>query len=244
MRGFGALDDWQISLDLAGLIALADLSSIVRRCALSGSSSVFDALVIAPGLHRQNNAGDFGINQGEIPEAASISSGHVFHIHNPATVMFFQGMSKTGHLTDFQVDKLQDPTTEWQERLIRLFDYREESLTSMVFFTLSVVLTVIVIITTATYQDWFAFWGVFALVFARALNVYVLRRRAQSAGVEGWFGSTHERGACDIFVLLSRDRWVRLRGEVQDVKRVTAGNWLDEPKRHENLLVSFATLIV
>lgn len=243
MLGFGALDNWPISLDLAGLIALADLSSIVKRCALSGGSSIFDALVIAPGLHRQYKAGE-GINQGEIPEAASFDSGRVFHIHNPATVMFFQDMSKTGHLTTFSVEKLPEPTTEWEEKLIRLFDYREESLRAVAFFALAVMFTLLVIITTATYQDWFAFGGVLALVFARALNVYAIRRRAHSANADGWFGSKTERGASDIFVLLSRDRWVRLRGDIQDVKRVTAGTWLDEPRRHERWLVSLATLIV
>lgn len=242
--GLGALNDWHVSLDLAGLIALADLSSILKRCALSGTSSIFDALVIAPGLHLQHKAGDFGINQGELPEAASLSSGHVFHIHNPATVMFFQDMSETGHLTEFHVRPLEAPRADWQESLVPIFDYREESLTAMCLYILAVMLTLLVIMTTAIYEDWFAFWGVLALVFARAINVSVMRRRAHSPGVEGWFGNKSERGEGDIFVLLSRDRWIRLRGAIQDVKIVTAGNWLDKPKAHENWLVSLATLIV
>jgi hypothetical protein len=238
------VNNWSISLDLAGLIALADLSSVLKRCALSGTSSVFDALIIAPGLHLQHKAADFGINQGELPEAASIQSGHVFHIHNPATVMFFQDMSETGHLTDFYVEKLQVPRAEWQEKLIQIFDYREESTAAIAFYFFSVLLTLIIVMTTAAYEDWFAFWGTLALVFARAINVCVMRRRAHSPGAEGWFGNKHERGEGDIFILLSRDRWVRLRGELQDVKLVTAGNWLDKATAHESWLVSFATLIV
>ncbi|GIZ38748.1 hypothetical protein CKM354_000215200 [Cercospora kikuchii] len=243
-HGLAALNSWGISLDTAGLVALADLSSILRRCALTGTSSILDAFVIAPGLHRQYKAGDFGINQGEIPEAVSLDSGHVFHIHNPATVMFFQDMSETGQLTEFIVEPLNPPKPGWQEKLVKIFDFREESMMSLIFYALAVVLSWATILATAIFEDWFAFWGVLALIFARALNVYTMRRRAHSPGADGWFGNKYERGKRDIFVLLSRDRWVRLKGNVEDMKRVTAGTWLDKPQPHENWLVSLATLIV
>jgi hypothetical protein len=242
--GLGALNDWKVSLDLAGLIALADLSSVLKRCALTGTSSILDALVIAPGLHRQHKTSDFGINQGELPEAAKLDSGHVFHIHNPATVMFFQDMSETGHLTDFRVEQLEEPKSDWQKSLVKVFDYREESTTVMILYGLAVALTLVVIMATAFYKDWFALWGVLALILARAINVRVMRRRAHSPGPDGWFGAKTEYGYSEIFVLISRDRWVRLGGHIQDIKVVTAGNWLDKPHAHESWLVAFATLIV
>ncbi|WDK18079.1 hypothetical protein CGRA01v4_09364 [Colletotrichum graminicola] len=46
----------QLSLSAAGLVALADLQTIANRTALTGTSSWFDALVLAPGLHYQQAA--------------------------------------------------------------------------------------------------------------------------------------------------------------------------------------------
>ncbi|KAK2022116.1 hypothetical protein LX32DRAFT_657950, partial [Colletotrichum zoysiae] len=45
-----------LSLSAAGLVALADLQTIANRTALTGTSSWFDALVLAPGLHYQQAA--------------------------------------------------------------------------------------------------------------------------------------------------------------------------------------------
>lgn len=45
-----------LSLSAAGLVALADLQTIARRAALTGTSSWLDALVLAPGLHYQQAA--------------------------------------------------------------------------------------------------------------------------------------------------------------------------------------------
>ncbi|KAK1990616.1 hypothetical protein LX36DRAFT_675788 [Colletotrichum falcatum] len=47
-----------LSLSAAGLVALADLQTIANRTALTGTSSWFDALVLAPGLHYQQAADD------------------------------------------------------------------------------------------------------------------------------------------------------------------------------------------
>ncbi|TKW49802.1 hypothetical protein CTA1_4958 [Colletotrichum tanaceti] len=45
-----------LSLSAGGLVALADLHTIANRTALKGTSSWFDALVLAPGLHYQQAA--------------------------------------------------------------------------------------------------------------------------------------------------------------------------------------------
>ena len=52
-----------ISLDAAGLLALADLSTIADRTALTGGASFLDALVLCPGIHRQQTATE--LNKGE-----------------------------------------------------------------------------------------------------------------------------------------------------------------------------------
>lgn len=69
----------------------------------------------------------------------------------------------------------------------------------------------------------------------------VIKRRAK----EGWKGAS-ERGNpdTDIFVVLSQDRWVWLTGHTNDIKRVTAGQWLREESPIEKVAVSVATLLV
>ena len=48
----------------------------------------------------------------------------------------------------------------------------------------------------------------------------------------------------DLLVLLSEDRWVRVRGAVDDLKAVTSGQWLREPTFVESAFTAFATLLV
>ncbi|PBK81812.1 hypothetical protein ARMGADRAFT_1090868 [Armillaria gallica] len=72
-----------ITLESAGLIALADLSTVAVRTALTGTS---DALVLAPGMHQQQSA--VNINDGEVPLAGSIITEYVFRVENPAIVNY------------------------------------------------------------------------------------------------------------------------------------------------------------
>ena len=44
------------SLDSSGLVALADLSTIAQRAALTGGASFLDILLLCPGIHRQQTA--------------------------------------------------------------------------------------------------------------------------------------------------------------------------------------------
>lgn len=47
-----------VSLSASGLLALADLSTIAQRTAITGGSSWLDSLLLAPGLHYQQAAED------------------------------------------------------------------------------------------------------------------------------------------------------------------------------------------
>lgn len=48
----------------------------------------------------------------------------------------------------------------------------------------------------------------------------------------------------DLLVLLSQDRWLRIKGPVDDLKAVTSGQWLRDPTFFESSLSGFATLLV
>ncbi|KAK0200600.1 hypothetical protein DFS33DRAFT_169848 [Desarmillaria ectypa] len=88
-------------------------------------------------------------------------------------------------------------------------------------------------------EDWWGFGVVWMLVLARLINVIVIKKRSQM----GWKG-VHEDGEGDLLILLSRDRWVRLQGSVDDLKAVTVGQWLGEMSDKESFAVAFATLLV
>ncbi|KAI5796165.1 hypothetical protein FPQ18DRAFT_326987 [Pyronema domesticum] len=54
---FGSTSISGISLDAAGLVALADLNTIAQRTAIVGSASLLDCLVLAPGIYRTTSGG-------------------------------------------------------------------------------------------------------------------------------------------------------------------------------------------
>ncbi|EME89023.1 uncharacterized protein MYCFIDRAFT_25251 [Pseudocercospora fijiensis CIRAD86] len=214
------------SLNLAGLVALADLNTIALRTALTGTSTFLDALVLAPGLHRQQNSPE--LHKGEFPACAAMTSGYVFRVENPATVLFLQKVGKTGHLTTLRVyaSRRDSRTSSFGGAM---------AYTAAVSMTLTVLFWVIV-----SLQDG---WGVSVLgllIFSRLLNIIVIRRRS----VPGWFGAKEPGVKGDLLVLLSQDRWIRLQGDVDDLKAVTSGQWLREPTFFESSLVGFATLLV
>src|SRR6202011_327668 len=78
------------------------------------------------------------------------------------------------------------------------------------------------------------------LVFARLLNVVVIKRRSTI----GWKGALEPGVNGDLLVLLSQDRWIRIQGLVDDLKAVTAGQWLRDETPVESFCVGFATLLV
>lgn len=78
------------------------------------------------------------------------------------------------------------------------------------------------------------------LVLARVINMLIIRRRA----VVGWKGEPEPDVQGDLLVLLSQDRWVRLRGLVDDLKMVTAGQWLRDPTPLERFATAISTLLV
>ncbi|KZV75861.1 hypothetical protein PENSPDRAFT_741509 [Peniophora sp. CONT] len=208
-----------ISLDSAGLIALADLATVSERTALIGTSWYLDALFLAPGLHRQQDASN--VNGGELPAVGAMTSGYVFRIENQATVFWLQRVGRPGHLVDARA-------------------IRELRQLSFILYAVGIALTVSCFVFLGSIHDYWAVAVLGMLVVARAVNVSVFRRRA--AG--GWKGAKEPGVQGDLLVLLSQDRWVRLRGLVDDLKLVTSGQWVRDVEPVEGFAVAGATLLV
>ncbi|KZV86931.1 hypothetical protein EXIGLDRAFT_724213 [Exidia glandulosa HHB12029] len=216
-----------ISLDSAGLVALADLASISERTALTGTASFTDVLLLAPGIHTQQQASN--VNGGEFPAVAAMTSGFVFRIENQAMVFYLQRVSSPGHLTSVAVERVRTPP-RWMQC---------PSLAS-VLYSVGIGLTIISFVALGIIRDFWAIGVLMMLVLARALNFIVMRRRA----AKGWKGKSEPGVPADLLVLLSQDRWVRIQGLVDDVKEVTSGQWLRDVQPLESFAVACATLIV
>lgn len=227
-----------ISLDAAGIVALADLVTVATRTALTGASALLDCFVLCPGLHRQQDAPK--LNGGEYPICAAMTTGYVFRVENQATVAFLQKVGRAGQLTTLEV-RPKAAQQSFVVRTLRCFhDWQGASYIGTICYLLCNAVTIAIVSLLAHFQDWWALLAVGVLVFARLINVIVLRRRAE----EGWKGELEPNTKSDLLVLLSQDRWVRIQGDVNDVKAVTSGEWLRAPTFFENGAVAFATLLV
>ncbi|KAF7796042.1 hypothetical protein EIP86_007212 [Pleurotus ostreatoroseus] len=223
-----------IELDSAGLVALADLSTIKQRTALMGSACVFDVLLLAPGIHTQQDA--TGVNGGELPQAGALTNGYVFRIENPATVNYLQKVGKTGHLVTVQVEN-QEKRTAVMRHLAHLYI---GGFMPSLLYAMGITLTIASIVILAVFQDFWAMGVLLMLVAARTLNTIVVIRRS---GV-GWKGAREPGVYGDLLILLSQDRWIRMQGLVDDIKVVTAGHWLREQTSREGFASAFAMLLV
>lgn len=213
----------RFNLDLAGLLVLADLQTVAKRTALTGTSAWLDVFVLAPGLHKQTAAPD--LCKGEYPACAAMTTGYVFRVENPATVYYLQSVSRPGHLTTLSVGPAEDGT-------LRLT-------VSYLGHTAAIFLTVFVLAYLIIIEDFFGVTAVAILIAVRFINTIVIRRRARP----GWFGAPEPGIQSDLLVLLSQDRWVRIQGATDDVKAITSGTWLAECTPTENSMLALGTLL-
>jgi hypothetical protein len=224
----------KISLNAAGLIALADLSSISERTALTGSASIFDILFLAPGIHTQQNASE--VNGGELPTTASMTTGYVFRIENQATVSYLQKIGEPGCLVTVNV-----VNRRARSPLLRpLSDLLAAGVIPSLLYFIGITLSITSLAILGAIRDYWAVGVLLMLITARFLNTVVLKRRAQ----KGWKGAPEPGVEGDLLVLLGQDRWVRMRGLVDDLKTVTAGQWLRDQTTIEGFATAFATLLV
>ena len=223
------------SFDAAGLIALADLDTIARRTALTGTAVYLDALVLCPGIHRQQTASE--LNGGELPPTAALTTGYVFRVENQAMVAYLQSKAKTGHLTTLTAENEAKSglRTLWKA----LFGPGDSLLVFLLLMTIRLS-TIFSITFLAIIQDWWGFAILLSLVVARIFNIHIVRRRTRP----GWHGISEPGKKGDLLVLLSQDRWVRLQGPVDALKAATSGQFLVDMNFFEGSLNALATLLV
>ena len=224
-----------LSLDVSGLIALADLTTIAEQTALNGTSGFLDSFTLCPGIHRQQHA--VKLNGGELPPTAALTSGYVFRVENQATVFYLQKVGIPGHLVTVTVKEISDKRIGAAGSLYALIS--SMTVANLLHAT-PVFMTLAALVFTVLVNDWWALVVLLTLISARTLNTIVIRRRS----VPGWRGVKEPGVKGDLLVLLSQDRWIRLQGQVDALKAVTAGQWLKDMTFFESSLAAIATLLV
>ncbi|KAK3397636.1 hypothetical protein B0T20DRAFT_225338 [Sordaria brevicollis] len=120
-----------VSLSAGGLLALADLSTVAQRTAITGGSSWLDSLLLAPGLHYQQAAdglvkwsaassatavvdaggtgpgpgvgGDVTRGDGNVNPGPGIQTRTSFRINNAATILYLQKIARPGQTVTLDV---------------------------------------------------------------------------------------------------------------------------------------------
>ncbi|KAK0492839.1 hypothetical protein EDD18DRAFT_440229 [Armillaria luteobubalina] len=235
-----------ITLESAGLVALADLSTVAVRTALTGTASWLDILVLAPGMHQQQSADE--VNRSEFPQTGSLTKGYIFRVENPATVSYLQRIGRTGCLVTAVVEPkprsraLEIPFLKGVDLSPQNQPFYIAGVSVALLYLLCPILTIVVFALVGSIRDWWALAVLGMLVLSRTINVIVIKLRVSDS--KDWKGADEEPGKDDLLVVLSQDRWVRLHGDLSDIKQVTAGQWLRDEDRVESLSVGFATLLV
>lgn len=239
-----ALSSWpglqipQVTLDAAGLVLLADLTTIASRTALTGTSTLLDAFVLCPGLHRQQSAAE--LSGGEYPACAAMTTGYVFRVENPATVFYLQKVGVTGQLTTLMVENIRETLTGSSWFFALFYTFQSATTISAIAYLSAVLLAMVALIFFLLSANW---WGVvvlLSLAFVRLCNVLIIRRRDNQ---DSWKGMSEPGVNGDLLILLSQDRWIRMRGAVDDLKAVTSGQWLRDMTFLESSVSAFATIL-
>ncbi|KAE8375417.1 hypothetical protein BDV26DRAFT_299678 [Aspergillus bertholletiae] len=226
-----------MSLDLVGIIFLADLSIIAQRTALTGGCSFLDTLIFCPGLHCQQDAPD--VHGGEYPAVAAMTTGYVFRVENPATINFLQRVGRPGQLTTLSVTNLRNTQHGLFSRYLSSID-SSLSFRVIAAYLLAVGSTVAVSSFLVFTEDWWGLLVIAVLMLTRFINVFLIQSRSRA----GWSGASELGVVGDLLVLLSQDRWVRITGYVDDLKAVTSGQWLREMTCIESAVSGFTTLMM
>lgn len=91
-------------LSAGGLLALADLSTIAQRTAITGGSSWLDALLLAPGLHYQQAADALEKETAKYDAIENIQGKlSTYNITNPATIRYLQKVGRQGEIVTVDV---------------------------------------------------------------------------------------------------------------------------------------------
>ncbi|EFQ32702.1 uncharacterized protein GLRG_07846 [Colletotrichum graminicola M1.001] len=251
----------QLSLSAAGLVALADLQTIANRTALTGTSSWFDALVLAPGLHYQQAAD--GVAGSAVTAETSSGTPGIFgtqalpggrridvRVTNPGMLLFLSrlGVRDTELLRIITLDV--GTLGSRGRRRGRAFahdaDWEFERASHLLYLT-TPALTFAALTIMVLLADWWGLSLILALIASRVLNIYVIKQRTPPPPPPPpptTVSSSSAAKLSEFIVPLSPTLKVRMRGPAADLAALTTDAWLLSKTAVQGYLEAAAKLVV
>lgn len=214
---------WFAPVTLLQILLFIDITLLTAHTARSGTASFLDIFTLSPGLaYLIPSLGN--VHRGEYPATAALTTGYVFRIENAATVRFLQDVGRTGCLVTLRVAEIFS-SVEWSI-------YWAPNVASALWYLLPPLLTLDVVVGLYIIGDIYGLLFIALFLAARLASVVAIRRRLSPT----WHGAPEPGVAGDLLILLSQDRWIRMRGPVDDLKAVTSGQWLRDAGVFERAL--------
>ncbi|KFY47164.1 hypothetical protein V494_00136 [Pseudogymnoascus sp. VKM F-4513 (FW-928)] len=246
-----------VALSASGLLALADLSTIANRTAITGTSTWLDMLVLAPGLHNQQRADSLSDLPNPLTQPLLTTSNHrPISLTNAATIRY---LARLGAGTRPITLRVGSPRTQSirtsvsTASLKRVRQTPRPSLVAPLLYGIALCLTVGSMALMVLSRDW---WGVgilSALMLARALNIWIIRSRTSSGGPAsappsvspGEPPSTPVDAEPESWrVKIDGEREICLHGLADDLEALTGGVWMRGKTSVEGYAEAAAKLIV
>ncbi|KAL5348861.1 hypothetical protein ACLOAV_006284 [Pseudogymnoascus australis] len=246
-----------IALSASGLLALADLSTIANRTAITGTSTWLDMLVLAPGLHNQQRADTLSDLPNPLTQPLLTTPAHrPMTLTNAATIRYLVRLGSGDHPVTLRVGSPRTQslrTTVSTASLRRVRESPRPSLVAPLLYFIALSLTVGAMAIMVLTRDW---WGVgilSALMLARALNIWIIRGRTSTSGpvsaaAAATPGSPPPTPADtepeSWQVKIDGDKEICLQGLADDLEALTGGIWMRGKTAVEGYAEAAAKLIV
>lgn len=248
-----------IALSASGLLALADLSTIANRTAITGTSTWLDMLVLAPGLHNQQRADTLSDLPNPLSQPLLTTSTHrPITLTNTATIRYLARLGAGTRPITLRVGSPRTQslrTTVSTASLRRVRQSPRPSLVAPLLYVIALCLTVGAMAIMVLTRDW---WGVAilsALMLARALNIWIIRSRIShgapasaptSAPTSAPPGSPPPTPVEPESwkVKIDGEREICLHGMADDLEALTGGIWMRGKTAVEGYAEAAAKLIV
>ncbi|KAI0405512.1 hypothetical protein F4802DRAFT_614653 [Xylaria palmicola] len=258
-----------VDISAAGLLALADLSTVAQRTRISGVSWL-DALLLAPGLHYQQ-AADAVLSELPSSPYSAVESvdgkTSTYGIANAATLQYLERVGRPGQriVVDVGVAPQRGyfPYADQRKKRSRgqrgvIWRDQEAGIgwLSQVLYLASPVLTIVAFVFMVLLRECMShspllqplWWGVaslLGLMLSRVLNIWIIKQRTNMPQIPTPEPAPDDSGALTEYVVnLGRGRVVCLRGRGSDLQAIIATTWLRDQTHVEGYLEAAAKLTV
>jgi hypothetical protein len=202
--------------------------------------------VLAPGLHYQQNADALAGQthpNAPLPEVTNLNTGTISRVTNTATIHYLRRIDRTDETVIIDVGITYSHTRiriHGQRGRIFQFESPPGSKIAAILYGLGPVLTFTAMALLIAIKDWWGLGLILALMFARALNVWIIRQRTKDTPPPSNHPNEHQCWR----VLIDDEHRICLRGLRHDLEAITTGEWMRAKTNVEGYMEASAKLVV